>query len=309
MPLKAIIFGLVIGSAVFCLGYALYFLDSKVRRRLRRQEQGPRKKELLRLPEEEKAAFLPPGMAAKLEEKLGLKKDSPKVRELKKILQRAGIYRERALSLVLGLKLGLGAALPLLVMPFIWGRGLSPLLLAGMFSLLIIVGYFLPTLVVRHMMGARQAKIKKGLPDALDLLVVCVEAGQGLNGALKRVAEDFKLSNPPLAREFDLVNLEITAGLEREQALRNLAERTGVEEVESLCSILIQSDRFGTSMATALRVQSETLRTKRRQKLEEQAAKTPVKLLFPLLLCIFPAVMVVILGPAVIRVMETLMKR
>jgi tight adherence protein C len=117
------------------------------------------------------------------------------------------------------------------------------------------------------------------------------------------------VSCPSLANELNLVNLEINAGLEREQALRNLAERTGVEEVASLCSILIQSDRFGTSVATALKVQSDTVRTTRRQKLEELAAKTPVKLIFPLLLFIFPAIMVVILGPAAIRIMETIMKR
>jgi tight adherence protein C len=130
-----------------------------------------------------------------------------------------------------------------------------------------------------------------------------------LNAALKRVADDLRLANPSLAMELALVNLEINAGLEREQALRNLADRTGVDEIASLCSILIQSDRFGTSMANALRVQSDILRTNRRQKLEEKAAKTPVKLLFPLLLFIFPAIMVVILGPAAIRIMETMLKK
>jgi tight adherence protein C len=152
----------------------------------------------------------------------------------------------------------------------------------------------------------RQHKIKEGLPDALDLLVVCVEAGQGLNAAMKRVSDDLSLSNPILAREMSLVNLEISAGLERETALRNLAERTGVDDVASLTSMLIQADRFGTSLATSLKVQSETLRTTRRQKLEELAAKTPVKLVFPLLLFIFPALMVVIIGPAAIRIMENL---
>jgi len=123
------------------------------------------------------------------------------------------------------------------------------------------------------------------------------------------VAEDFKVGNPILSQEFLMVNLEIMAGLDREQALRNLADRTGVEDLSNLCAILIQSEKFGTSIATALRVQSETLRTKRRQRLEEKAAQTPVKLLFPLLLFIFPALMVVILGPAVIQVMENMIKK
>ncbi|MGQ9920975.1 MAG: type II secretion system F family protein, partial [Desulfobacca sp.] len=144
---------------------------------------------------------------------------------------------------------------------------------------------------------------------ALDLLVVCVEAGLGLNAAMKRVADDFKVGNPVLSQEFLLTNLEILAGLDREQALRNLAERTGVEDLASLCAILIQADRFGTSIATALRVQSDTMRTKRRQRLEEKAAQTPVKLIFPLLLFIFPALMVVIMGPAVLQVMESFVKK
>jgi tight adherence protein C len=136
--------------------------------------------------------------------------------------------------------------------------------------------------------------------------VVCVEAGQGLNAAMKRVSDDLNLSNPILAREMSMVNLEMSAGLEREQALRNLADRTGVDDVASLASMLIQADRFGTSLAQSLKVQSETLRTTRRQRLEELAAKTPVKLVFPLLLFIFPALMVVIIGPAAIRIMENL---
>ena len=139
-------------------------------------------------------------------------------------------------------------------------------------------------------------------------MVVCVEAGQGLNAAIKRVGDELRFAKPVLAKELLQVNLEVAAGQEREQALRNLGERTGVEEVISLCNILIQSDRFGTSIANTLKIQSDVVRTTRRQKLEELAAKTPVKLVFPLLLFIFPAIMVVILGPAAIRISETLLK-
>jgi tight adherence protein C len=242
----------------------------------------------------------------KCEEKLGIKRGSAKVQELRKLLLRAGIYRENAPSIYFGLKMGLCVGLPILVMPFIISLKLPGVLSLAAFLLLMALGFYLPSLILNHLMDGRQKKIREGLPDALDLLVVCVEAGQALNAALKRVADDLSLSNPPLAKELTLVNLEISAGLEREQALRNLADRTGVEEVASLCSMLIQSDRFGTSMSTALRVQSDTLRTTRRQKLEELAAKTPVKLVFPLLLFIFPALMVVIIGPAAIRIMENL---
>ena len=156
------------------------------------------------------------------------------------------------------------------------------------------------------MIGSRQKKIREALPDALDLLVVCVEAGQGLDAAIKRVAEDLQESSPIISQELLLVNLEIMAGLERQQALKNLGERTGVEELVSLCNILIQSDRFGTSIAQALKTQSDYIRTARRQRLEAMAAKTPVKLLFPMLLFIFPAIMVVILGPAIITLVRIL---
>ncbi len=182
----------------------------------------------------------------KVEKKLGLKKGSPKVNELKKSLIQAGIYSKKAPSIYFGLKLGLSVALPVLVLPWLFGRGISTFLLLVIFFGLVALGYFLPTLVLGHMVESRQKKIKEGLPDALDLMVVCVEAGQGLNAAMKRVSDDLQLSNPILAREMSLVNLEISAGLEREVALRNLAERTGVEDVASLTSMLIQADRFGT---------------------------------------------------------------
>ena len=252
--------------------------------------------------------MLPRALVKKCERKLGIEKDSPKFKEIKKNLAQAGYAGDRAVAVTLGLRFGLGLALPILALPWVlkqpWNQGL----IAVALYLLLVAGYFLPSLVLARLIAARQKRIKESLPDALDLMVVCVEAGQGLNAAMKRVAEEMQLSDPNLASEFLQANLEISAGAEREQALRNLAERTGVDEVASLCNILIQSDRFGTSIAQALKVQSETLRTTRRQKLEELAAKTPVKLVFPLLLFIFPTILVVILGPAVIRISENLLK-
>lgn len=296
-----LIFGILIAGTVLCLGLFFGLRRSRVRERLQ-LEGGPRFKE-------EKIydlEFLPKEIIDKCEEKLGLKKGSPKVNELKKNLIQAGIYHESAPAIYFGLKLGLTIALPILGMPWLFGRGIPIYALLILFFILVALGYFLPSLILNHLVVTRQRKIKESLPDALDLLVVCVEAGQGLNAALKRVSDDLKLSNPVLGRELNMVNLEINAGLEREVALRNLAERTGVEDVASLTSMLIQADRFGTSLAQSLKVQSETLRTTRRQRLEELAAKTPVKLVFPLLLFIFPALMVVIIGPAAIRIMENL---
>ncbi|MCL6621481.1 MAG: type II secretion system F family protein [Syntrophobacterales bacterium] len=300
--LIAILFGLSIAAVIISVGHFLQGRGSRVRRRL---QVGEGKKEA-KVKEERVPEFLPKELVDKAEEKLGFKRGSAQVKEVKKTLQRAGIHGERALSIFLGLKLGLSVALPVMVLPVLHRAGVVKGLLLPLFFLFAGVGYFLPNLILNRLVEARQKKIRESLPDALDLLVVCVEAGQGLNAALKRVADDLKISSPALSQELTLVNLEIAAGLEREQALRNLAERTGVEEVASLCSMLIQSDRFGTSMAQALKVQSDTLRTTRRQKLEELAAKTPVKLVFPLLLFIFPALMVVIIGPAAIRIMENL---
>ena len=306
MVFQPLIFGSLVAASILCLGFFFCLRRSRVRERL----QLETKTELaLSRPKDEDALdieFLPKAVVDKVEDKLGLKKGSPKINELKKNLIQAGIYHKKAPSIYFGLKFGLTIALPVLVMPWLFGRGIPLILLLVIFFGLLTLGYFLPTMILSHLVSARQKKIKEGLPDALDLMVVCVEAGQGLNAAMKRVSDDLALSSPILAREMSMVNLEISAGLEREIALRNLAERTGVDDVASLTSMLIQADRFGTSLAQSLKVQSETLRTTRRQRLEELAAKTPVKLVFPLLLFIFPALMVVIIGPAFIRIMENL---
>ncbi len=302
MVFYAVLFGLSVTSVMIFLGLLYQRLSSRTRQRLK--VQG--KPEIILAREEKTKEYLPPALVEKCEEKLGIGKGSTRAKELKKTLVRAGIFNEKAISFFFGAKLGLALGLPILATPFILGKVVPGALKAPVFLGLMVAGYFFPTLILNRLVEARQKKIQEGLPDALDLLVVCVEAGQGLNAALKRVADDLKLSNLALSKELTLVNLEINAGLERETALRNLAERTGVEEVASLCSMLIQSDRFGTSMGQALKVQSETLRTNRRQRLEELAAKTPVKLVFPLLLFIFPALMVVIIGPAAIRIMENL---
>jgi tight adherence protein C len=168
------------------------------------------------------------------------------------------------------------------------------------------VGWIVPPFVVRRRLTRRQKEVQRALPDALDMLVVCVEAGLGLNQALLRVADEIHYVSPLLSEQIIMVNLEIRAGTAREDALRMLAERTGLPDVSSLVAMLIQTDRFGTSVANALRVQSHSLRTKRRQRAEEAAAKTAIKLVFPLVLCVFPALFVVILGPALIQILETM---
>jgi tight adherence protein C len=173
--------------------------------------------------------------------------------------------------------------------------------------LLAVAGYFLPNLWLRIKINNRQEKILEGFPDALDLMVVCVEAGMGLDAAISRVGEEMKLRNAVISEEFRIMGLELRAGKLRRDALRNLGIRTGMDEVKSLMTLLIQTDKFGTSIAQALRVHSDSMRTRRYQKAEELAAKLPVKLVFPLILFILPSLFVVVVGPAVIRVFRVLL--
>ena len=171
--------------------------------------------------------------------------------------------------------------------------------------LLALLGFYLPDISLSVKIARRRTKIIEGLPDALDLLVVCVEAGMGLDSAFNRVANEISLSNKTLSDELKLMNMELRAGKSRQDALRNLATRTDVEDLNSLVTLLVQTDRFGTSIAQALRVYSDSFRTKRYQRAEEIAAKLPVKLVFPCILFIFPSLFVVILGPAAIRIYQT----
>jgi tight adherence protein C len=176
----------------------------------------------------------------------------------------------------------------------------------GLSVLIALVGFYLPNIWLIIKSDIRREKLFEGLPDALDLLVVCVEAGMGLDGAIHRVAEETKLTNPILSNELKLLNLELRAGKSRQDALRNLALRTNIDAVNSLVTLLIQTDKFGTSVANALRVFSDSFRTQRYQKAEEFAAKMPVKLVFPLVLFIFPSLFVVILGPAAITIYKNI---
>ena len=169
-----------------------------------------------------------------------------------------------------------------------------------------IVGFLLPDFALRRMILKRQEQITDALPDGLDLLVVCVEAGLGLNAAFVKITEEFRLSSPALSEEFDIVNREMVAGKPRQDALRALSERTGVEDVKSLVAMLIQTEKLGTSLAQSLRVHSDSLRLRRRQRAEEAAAKTTIKLVIPLVFLMFPALFIVILGPGVLQIIKIL---
>ena len=225
-------------------------------------------------------------------------------RELGKLKERlifAGYRGPEALTVFFGIRLALAIAL------FVIGS--SPFvpkssLIAGLAGAAL--GYLLPSMALGRMAQRRQHRIRLSLPDALDLLVVSVEAGLGLDQAIQRVGQELEFAHPELSQELRLINLELRAGKGRAEALRNLADRTGVDDLSSLAAMLIQTDKFGTSVARSLRVHSETLRTKRRQRAEEAAAKTGVKMVFPLVFCIFPAIWVVTIGPAAIKFVEVL---
>jgi tight adherence protein C len=165
-------------------------------------------------------------------------------------------------------------------------------------------GYTLPSIYLGRTIAAYKKQIRNGLADALDLLIVCVEAGSGLDQAIIKATDELRVSYPALSNEFGLMTTEIRAGKPRLEAFRNLAERTKVDDVQSLVAMLVQTDRFGTSVAQALRTYADVLRTKRRQRAEEKAAKLGVKLVFPLVLCMFPALYVVTLGPAVLEMIR-----
>lgn len=168
-------------------------------------------------------------------------------------------------------------------------------------------GYFLPMLWLRYAINKRKEKVLDAFPDALDLMVVCVEAGLGLDAAISRVSSEIRFAHKELAEEFNLVSLELRTGLSRAEALKNLSRRIDLEEVSSLVALLVQTDKFGTSVGQSLRVHSDAMRIKRQLRAEELAAKLPVKLLFPLVFFIFPSLFVIVVGPAAVKIAKTLL--
>lgn len=225
-------------------------------------------------------------------------------RELGTLRQRliqAGFRRDEALPVFFGIRMVAALGIFALLASSVVMRPNLPMAFAGLG-----LGYILPGMVLARLAKRRQHRIRLALADALDLLVVSVEAGLGLDQALSRVGDELAFAYPDLSDELRLINVELRAGKSRAEAMRNLADRTGVDDLSALVTMLIQTDKFGTSVAQALRVYSETLRTKRRQRAEEAAAKTGVKMVFPLVFCIFPPIWVVSIGPAAIKFVQVL---
>jgi tight adherence protein C len=230
------------------------------------------------------------------------------VQKLQKKLMQAGFRSNHAPIIYRTIQLLTMATLPTLIALTcaILARPLS----SALFWILaaFIVGFFAPRYILGRLIRSRQLRVRWGLADALDLMVISIEAGLGLNAAMVKVSTELKQVHPDISEEFELANLEIRVGRERDEALRNLAERTGVDDLRSLVAMLIQTDRFGTSVARAIRVFSDSLRTKRRQRAEQAAQKAAVKLLFPLACFLFPTLFIAILGPALLQLMDTLGK-
>ncbi len=290
----AIVLFLTIALVVFAFGAAAYAPSSVLGSRLRSLSWQKTQKE-------EKPAF-----KDRLEQALDpLSKALPlspsEVSRTRAWLIQAGYRDTRHLTIYVGSRVGMAIF------------GLAIVLAIGNSSLFLLVGvpafgFFLPRFVLKRLIKKRQHLITIGLPDALDLTVICVEAGLALDQAMMRVGEDLKHAHPELSDEFHLVNLEMRAGKPRSEALRNLSERTGVNDIRALVATLVQTDRFGTSVAQALRVHSDSLRVERRQRAEEAAAKTTIKMVIPLALFILPSILIVSVGPAMIQLYRTLMQ-
>ena len=232
--------------------------------------------------------------------------DSP----LRLRLMNAGWRTPTAAALYFAAKTVLALVLPLLGLVWLLRTTFMDdhqSVLWAILALLGAIGYYAPNVVLTRCRARRQREILEGFPDALDLLTVCVEAGLGMDAALMRVANEIAISSPAIASELQLMLLEIRSGFTKEKALRNLVLRTGVEDIDMFASMLIQAERFGTSIGAALKVMSDTLRTRRKMRAEERAAKIALKLLFPLIFCIFPALMTVLMGPAAISIYRVLM--
>jgi tight adherence protein C len=232
---------------------------------------------------------------------------SPKdVTVMQRRLIRAGMRKEGALKVLYGAKAVLGIAFPLIALAVVAGSETDTSNKFIVILLATAMGFFGPNEYVRRRATKRQKEIARGLPNALDLLVVCVESGLGLDQAILQVSKELEHAHPEISEEFGLVNLELKAGKRRVEALRNLAERTGVDDLKKLVAVLIQADRFGTGVAQSLRAHSDFMRVQARQVAEEKAAKLGVKLIFPIFFCILPSLFVVTVGPVAMKIIREL---
>jgi tight adherence protein C len=291
--------GLAVGSVTLLL-LRRTFLRGRLRRVLwgTDQVQAPK----ARLVEEQQETGFVARVAAPLHGAVSPSDEAERTK-VRAILVQAGLRSQRAYRNYLTLRLICAVLFPASYLFLIFAYQLTvQMMLIGL--VLAVGGFYLPLWVVRYLAHRRRKRIWKVLPDALDLMVVCAEAGLGLDLIMRKVGEEIRLASQDLSDEFFLTNLEVQAGKSRDEAFKNMALRTGVPEVQSLLSVLAQASRFGTSIAQTLRVHADELRVKRRQRAEEKAATLAVKMIFPLAVFIFPAIFIVLVGPAGIKIVR-----
>lgn len=235
-----------------------------------------------------------------------MRNDAEQMSRLRMKLACAGLRSESAPTVFLASKTVVAVMLGLSATAYVWAKGTTLPNAVGIVTTAIGLGFLAPNLWLSSATSKRKEKIRNGLPDTLDMMVISVEAGLGLDGAFQRVGEEMKKVHPTLSEELQIVTIESQMGIPRSEALANFAARSGLDEARSLVAIINQAERFGTSIAKALRNQSDALRVKRRQAAEERAQKTTVKLMAPLILFIFPAILVVLAGPAALKMIEAL---
>jgi tight adherence protein C len=293
---------LILGCVFLAVASAAYFVAQVLTRQEGKQIRNRLSDPHARASRQRRAGIIP------LLQRLGQAAAAPfmpKSREkqsgLRQNLARAGIYSASAVRVIIGSKVILlfVGVVGGYVLGIAWDMPMLGLSLGG------IAGYLLPTLWLRNRIKANQRSLNYGLADALDLMVVCVEAGLTVDSALQRVGQELALAHPALSRELGIAHMETRVGLARMDALRNLGNRTDNAALQSLAAMLIQAERFGTSIASALRIHAETLRQNRQHAAEEMAAKASVKMTFPLVLCVFPATFIVLAGPTVLKMMQS----
>ena len=308
--MEPVLIALLVALVFGVFAYAMLLVRNE---RRRRQEMFARAMKVVAsvslVPEEDRLGVVGwlSGLAKKMAARFGeviKPKEAKELTKTRAALMHAGFRQQKALEIFWGIKAG-AALVGLLLGGLVAMSGRLP----GRFTLLAVlacvaVGYYLPGILLDSRVKKRQKAVLRGLPDALDLLVVCVEAGMGLDAAMHRVCVELSPREPVIGSELRILTLELRAGKSRREALKNLSTRVGLEDMGSLVAMLIQADLFGTSIAQTLRVYADAMRTKRFQRAEELAAKLPVKLLFPLVFFIFPTLLIVILGPAGLSLMH-----
>jgi tight adherence protein C len=292
-------FFLMLASAITYFGYRVYSRPGRVQERLAEEgtvttlgaPEAPAENELLVRIIQHVGAAVPVSPA--------------EVSESRRYLIAGGFRNERAVTILYGCKVIVCASMltGFLLMHLFSG---NPMLRVGTLGFATYMGWQIPRMVLERLIKRRQERLRLSLPDALDLMVVCVEAGLGLDQAFVSVTRELQDTHKEISEEFSLVNLEMRAGKRRADALHNLAERTGEDELHKLVSILIQADRFGTSISESLRTHADFLRIRRRQQAEERAGKVGVKLVFPIFFCILPAMLVVTAGPGILQIVKYL---